>query len=179
MLTVDQIFFDILITVHPNITHKKWFFWHSISGIICYIVFSFCRLAISAAHFLEVFNHLQISIMIFITENIITELNKIYSPSRKLRAGNKLPMLFLKERLRMGDLLHVHKIFIEKPVMQIEIARVKIVYIEHLKFICSSGNIRISISWKVFLFLKTASQQYEHLPDITQPVTLKRGATHL
>ena len=35
-------------------------FLRSVSGLICYVVFSFCRLAISAARFLVVFDNFRI-----------------------------------------------------------------------------------------------------------------------
>ena len=42
--------------------------------------------------------------MTYIKENIITELQKLYSTPRKLRAINKSPVLFLKKPLCMGNL---------------------------------------------------------------------------
>ena len=51
-----------------------------------------------------------------IKENVITKLQKFYSPPRNLRGGNKLPMLFLEKPLCMGDLWPAHKIFIQRPV---------------------------------------------------------------
>ena len=39
-------------------------------------------------------------------------------PPRNLRAGNKLPVLFLKKPLSMGDLLPTCKTFIERPVRE-------------------------------------------------------------
>ena len=42
---------------------------------------------------------------------------KLYSPPRKLKAGNKSPALLLKIPLCMGDLSPAHKIFIERPVI--------------------------------------------------------------
>ena len=48
-------------------------------------------------------------------ENIITQLQKLYSPPRNLTAGNKSPALFLKKPLCMGDLSPAYKIFIERP----------------------------------------------------------------
>ena len=48
--------------------------------------------------------------------NIITELQKLYSLPRNLRAGNKSPVLYVKKPLCTGDLLAMHKIFIERPV---------------------------------------------------------------
>ena len=52
--------------------------------------------------------------MTYIKENIITKLQKLYSPPRKPRVGNKLPVLFVKKPLCMGDLLPVCKIFIDR-----------------------------------------------------------------
>ena len=51
----------------------------------------------------------------YIKENIITKLQKLYSPPRNVRAGNKSPMLFLKKPLCTSDLLPAHKIFIQRP----------------------------------------------------------------
>ena len=42
--------------------------------------------------------------MTYIKENIITKLQKLYSPSRSPRAGSKLPTLFVKKPLCTGDL---------------------------------------------------------------------------
>ena len=53
--------------------------------------------------------------MTHIKENIITKLKKLYSPPRPIRAGNKLPALFLRKPLYMGDLSPACKIFIERP----------------------------------------------------------------
>ena len=44
----------------------------------------------------------------------ITKLQKLYSPLRNLRAGNKLPVPFLENPLCMDDLLPAQKIFIER-----------------------------------------------------------------
>ena len=57
----------------------------------------------SAARFLVVFDHFQICkmslllqiIAIYIKENIITKLQKLYSLSRTSRVGNKSPVLFV------------------------------------------------------------------------------------
>ena len=54
-------------------------------------------------------------IVAYIKENVITILEKSYSPPRNSRAGNKLPVLFVKKPLFMGDLLPACKIFIERP----------------------------------------------------------------
>ena len=54
--------------------------------------------------------------MTYIKENIVTKLQKLYSLPRNLRAGNKLPVLFLRKRLGAGDLLPVHDFTIERPV---------------------------------------------------------------
>ena len=55
-------------------------------------------------------------IVTYIKENIITKLQKLYSPPRKPRTGNKSPALFAKKPLCTGDLLPARKIFIERPV---------------------------------------------------------------
>ena len=49
-----------------------------------------------------------------IKNSIITKLQKLYSPPRNLRAGNKSPALFLKKRSCTGDLLPAREIFIER-----------------------------------------------------------------
>ena len=54
-------------------------------------------------------------IVAYIKENVITKLEKSYSPPRNSRVGNKLPVLFVKKPLFMGDLLPACKIFIERP----------------------------------------------------------------
>ena len=53
--------------------------------------------------------------MTYIKENIIKKLQKLYILPRNLRVGNKLPVLFLKKPLCMGDLSPVHNVFIERP----------------------------------------------------------------
>ena len=73
---------------------------------------------------LVVFDHFQICkislllhiTMTYIKENI-TKLQKLYSPLRSPRVGNKLPALFEKKSLCTGDLLPTHKIFIERLVV--------------------------------------------------------------
>ena len=54
-------------------------------------------------------------IVIYIKENIITKLQKLYSPPRNSRAGNKSPVLFVKKLCCTGDLSPARKIFIERP----------------------------------------------------------------
>ena len=54
-------------------------------------------------------------IVIYIKENIITKLQKLYSPTRNPRTGNKPPALFVKKPLCTGDLSPALKIFIERP----------------------------------------------------------------
>ena len=51
--------------------------------------------------------------MTYIKENIITKLQKLYSPPSNPREGNKLPALFLKKPLCTGNLSPARKIFIE------------------------------------------------------------------
>ena len=53
--------------------------------------------------------------MTYIKENIITKLQKLYSPPRNPRVGNKSAMLFVKKPLGTGDLSPACKIFIERP----------------------------------------------------------------
>ena len=48
-------------------------------------------------------------------EHRITKLQKLYSPPRNFRAGNKSPVPFLEKPLCMGDLLPAREIFIERP----------------------------------------------------------------
>ena len=48
-------------------------------------------------------------------ENIITKLQKLYSPPRNHKAGNKSPALSVKKPLCTGDLSPACKIFIERP----------------------------------------------------------------
>ena len=58
-------------------------------------------------------------IVTYIMENIITKLQKLYSPPRYPRVGNKSHALFVKKPLCTGDLLPARKIFIERPVFVI------------------------------------------------------------
>ena len=58
---------------------------------------------------------LLLNIVTYIKENIITKLQKLYSPPRNPRAGNKLPVLFAKKPLCTGNLLPASKIFIKRP----------------------------------------------------------------
>ena len=74
-----------------------------------------------------VFHHFQICksvlkyvallhiIVTFIKENVITKLQKLYSPARKFKTGNKLSVLLLKKSLCIDSLLPMYKIFTEKP----------------------------------------------------------------
>ena len=50
-----------------------------------------------------------------IKEDIITKLQKLYSPPRHLKVSNKSLALFLKKPLCKDDLLPVRKIFNERP----------------------------------------------------------------
>ena len=54
-------------------------------------------------------------IVTYIKENIIKKLQKLYSPTRNPRAGNKSPMLFVKKPFFTGDLWPRSKMFIERP----------------------------------------------------------------
>ena len=53
-------------------------------------------------------------IVAYIKENIITKLQKFYSPHRSPREGNKSPTLFVKQPLCTGDLSPACEIFIER-----------------------------------------------------------------
>ena len=65
-------------------------------------------------------------IVIYIKENIITKLQKLYSPPKKSRVGNKSPVLFVKKPCCTGNLSPVCKILIERP----ERCSVKRVFLE-------------------------------------------------
>ena len=54
-------------------------------------------------------------IMTCIKENITTKLDKLYSLRRKPRERNKSPEQLVKKPFCTGDLLPMHKIFIERP----------------------------------------------------------------
>ena len=56
-------------------------------------------------------------IMTYIKENIITKLQKLFSQPRTPMVGNKLPTLFVKKPLCMGDLSPTRKIFTGRPVI--------------------------------------------------------------
>ena len=60
-------------------------------------------------------SQLPLIMVIYIKENIITKLQKLYSPTRNSRVGNKLPMLFVKKPHCMRDLSPMRKIFIARP----------------------------------------------------------------
>ena len=60
--------------------------------------------------------------MTYIKENIITKLQKLYSPPKNIWVGNKSPLLFLKKPLYTGYLLPTCKIFIERPVNDINLS---------------------------------------------------------
>ena len=53
-------------------------------------------------------------IVTYMTERI-TKLQKLYSVPRYFKAGNKLPVLFLKKPICIGNILPPCKIFIERP----------------------------------------------------------------
>ena len=56
-------------------------------------------------------------IMTYIKENIITKLQKLFSQPRTPMVGNKLPTLFVKKPLCMGDLSPTRKIFTGRPAI--------------------------------------------------------------
>ena len=118
-----EFYFDILIIIiRPNVNHKKLFFMQCIWRNLLRS-FQFSQTSISVARFLVVFDHFQICNMLlllyiivtYIRENIITKLEKLYSPPRNPRAGSKSPALFVKKPLCTGDLSPARKIFIGRP----------------------------------------------------------------
>ena len=74
---------------------QEMLFWHIVSGVICHVVFSFRWLAVSAASFLVVFYYFRICKICrsspyhrdYTKENVITQLQKLYSLLRYLREG--------------------------------------------------------------------------------------------
>ena len=68
------------------------------------------------------------SIVTYIKENIITKLQKLYSPPRNPRAVNKSPALFVKNPLCTGDLSPACEIFIEMPVVTVFIKESELSY---------------------------------------------------
>ena len=96
-------------------------FQHSASGVICYIVFTFHRLAISAICFLIVFDHFESGKYMTLLHIIVTyrkynyKMMKIIQSIINLKTGNKSPTLFLKKSLCAGNLLPTCKILIERP----------------------------------------------------------------
>ena len=68
-------------------------------------------------------------IMTYIKENIITKFQKLFSQPRTPMAGNKLPTLFVKKALYMGDLSPACKIFTGRPVIIIIIIKIIIIII--------------------------------------------------
>ena len=53
-------------------------------------------------------------IVTYIKENIITKLQKLYSPPRNPRVGNKSPALFVKKSFCTDDLSPVRKILLKR-----------------------------------------------------------------
>ena len=99
-------------------------FQHSVSGVIFFVAFSFCRLLFQL-HLFWQYSIISKSVKYvttstyhrdLINENIITKLQKLYSSPRNPRVGNKSPMLFAKKPLCTGDLLPACKILIERHV---------------------------------------------------------------
>ena len=63
-------------------------------------------------------------IVIYIKENIITKLQKLYSPPpKKCRTGNKSPVLFVEKPRHMGEVSPARKIFIERPADPSDLTR--------------------------------------------------------
>ena len=79
--------------------------------------------------------------MTYIKENIITKLQKLYSPPRNPRASNKSPALFLKKPLCTGNLSPTYKIFIESPVKSIVPIMLLVHPVPFLSFLTISINL--------------------------------------
>ena len=60
-------------------------------------------------------SQLLLIMVIYIKENINTQLQKLYSPPRNSRVGNKLRVLLVKKPHCMGDTYPTCTIFIERP----------------------------------------------------------------
>ena len=67
-------------------------------------------------------------IVTYIKENIITKLQKLYSPPRNARAVNKSSALFVKSLLCTDDLSPACKILIERPVVTVFIKEAELSY---------------------------------------------------
>ena len=72
-------------------------------------------------------------IVTYSKENIITKLQKLYSPLKKCKVGNKSPLLFVKKPRHMGDLSPARKIFIERPADPSDPTRREDFWIDTLK----------------------------------------------
>ena len=59
--------------------------------------------------------YLLLQIPVIYIKEIITNLQKLYSPPKKSKMGNKSPMLFVKKPCCTDDLLPAHKILFERP----------------------------------------------------------------
>ena len=105
--------------------------------------------------------------MIYIEENIITKLQKLYSPPRNSRVGNKLPKLFVKKLSCMGDLLPVCKIFTERPANKLYDRET------FLDFILIPSVIK-----KLFCFIKKFSKQTYQINFNLIVFPLKCGCLH-
>ena len=68
------------------------------------------------------------SIVTYIKENIITKLQKLYSPPRNARAVNKSSALFVKSLLCTDYLSPACKILIERPVVTVFIKEAELSY---------------------------------------------------
>ena len=89
----------------------------NISVKCCFLSF----LYLNCCKFFEVFHpriniiyYLKLLLLYYSKENVIAKLQKLYSPPRNLRAGNKSPARFLKKPLCTSDLSPACRIFIER-----------------------------------------------------------------
>ena len=79
----------------------------------------------------------------YIKGNRITKLQKLYSPPRNLRVGNKSSMLFLEKRLCIGDLLPAQKSIREI----IKFISSKLEFMDAMFLICISTYFTLVQTW--------------------------------
>ena len=110
-------------------------------------------------------------IVTYIKENIITKLQKLYSLPRNLRAGNKLPMLFVKKPLCTGNSSPACTIFIERPALGRDMKHVNLEHTMHLLNMFASMLYNYTAEnisfWKHFLndFIFCASFSWKSMPS--------------
>ena len=99
-------------------------------------------------------------------ENIITQLQKLYSSPTNLRSSNKSPALFLKKPLCMGNLSPSHKIFIERPANLIKNAYLQFlinkVIKKYLDYKFSSNQNQLKHKFDIHYFKLSYINNFSH-----------------